>query len=294
MPSATKLAKDYHLLPLRLPAISKGGGGGGGGAPEATHTLFIRKHTPRIPSVHDARALYVSNLPADATEQHLRTLFTAVGGGLVESVVFDDGPIPPATPAAPAAAATDSKKRKRLVVEVVEELRTWDRPLHRSGSNAVVYFVDDASSTATLRAITKSRKTPAEWPAVGPALGLARYAQHHRLRFPQSAKLQESVDAFMAAFAEAEEEAKRAAARRRQEPDEDGFVTVVGRGRAVPQEAAKEALRKQEEKKAEVKGFYRFQVREEKKAKQLELLAKFEEDRKRVEERKKDRKFRPE
>jgi ribosomal RNA-processing protein 7 len=290
MPAAipTKLKNDYHVLTLSLPS--------NGGAAEATHTLYARKHAPRIPTPNDSRALYVSNVPVDATEATLRTLFTALGGGKVESVSFEDS-APTSTSTSTSTAITPSKKRKRDDDEdEVADLKTWDRTLHRSGTNCIVYFVDDASRSAALRALAKSRKSPPlEWSSGAPALGVARYAQHHRLRFPNSAALQESVDAFMAAFEAAEEEARRAASRRRQEPDADGFVTVVGRGRAVPQEAAKAALQKQEEKnKDATAGFYRFQVREEKKKRQMDLLAKFEEDRKRVEERKKGRTFRPE
>jgi ribosomal RNA-processing protein 7 len=104
------------------------------------------------------------------------------------------------------------------------------------------------------------------------------------------------VDSFVAAFGEAEEEARRAAARRRQEPDADGFVIVTRGGRVKParQDEAKRVLEEKEAKKGELSGFYRFQVREDKKKRQQELLAKFEEDRKRVEERKKGRRFIPE
>jgi len=148
---------------------------------------------------------------------------------------------------------------------------------------------------STLRRITAARKSPPIWPSSG-ALGIARYAQHHRLRFPSSAHLQASVDSFAAAFGEVEEEARRAAARRRQEPDADGFVTVTRGGRVKParQDEAKRVLEEKAAKKGVLSGFYRFQVREDKKKRQQELLAKFEEDRKRVEERKKGRRFIPE
>lgn len=96
----------------------------------------------------------------------------------------------------------------------------------------------------------------------------------------------------MFAFAEQEAENLRARARRRQ-PDEDGFITVIRGGRVAParqEEAAAVAERKKG--KAEHKDFYRFQMREVKKERHQQLLAKFEQDKRKVAERKGMRKFR--
>jgi ribosomal RNA-processing protein 7 len=106
-----------------------------------------------------------------------------------------------------------------------------------------------------------------------------------------------SADAFMAAFTEREEEQKRAQARRRQEPDEDGFVMVTrrggsGRNRPADPEELKAQLAERGGK-GKLKGFYGWQIREERKERQKELVKKFEEDRKRVAEKKKGRRFRP-
>jgi ribosomal RNA-processing protein 7 len=96
----------------------------------------------------------------------------------------------------------------------------------------------------------------------------------------------------MTVFNEQEAENARALARRRQEPDEDGFITVVRGGRVAParqEEAA--ALAKKKEEKETPKNFYRFQTREVRKEKHQQLLAKFEMDKKKVAERKNMRKF---
>lgn len=105
----------------------------------------------------------------------------------------------------------------------------------------------------------------------------------------------------MSAFSEAEAARSRALARQRQMPDEDGFITVTRGGRTGParmEEAQEkmEQLRKKEEDKRDGMGdFYRFQTRERKKAKAGELVKRFEEDRKRVEEMRlqRGRRFRP-
>lgn len=115
---------------------------------------------------------------------------------------------------------------------------------------------------------------------------------HHNLRFPDKAVLQHSVDAFMDAFSEQEKKAKLALARQAI-PDEDGFITVVRGGRRAParQEDAL-AVAEKKKGKTELKDFYRFQVREVRKEKHQQLLAKFEQDKKKVAERKSQRKFR--
>lgn len=80
--------------------------------------------------------------------------------------------------------------------------------------------------------------------------------------------------------------------RLRQEPDEDGFITVTRGGRTGParhEEANAAAERQKQKASTGLKDFYRFQVREERKKAQGELLKKFEEDRRKVEEMKKKR-----
>jgi ribosomal RNA-processing protein 7 len=127
--------------------------------------------------------------------------------------------------------------------------------------------------------------------------------KHHELSYPDSTSLQASVDAFMASFDELEAARIRAQARLRNEPDEDGFITVTRGGRAAPARAedaerARERMKEKEEKKAKElanTNFYRFQGREKRKMEQAELMKRFEEDRKKVNEMRGRRgKFRPE
>ena len=179
------------------------------------------------------------------------------------------------------------------------DIKTWDEKLLPSGATALVRFVDVESCLATLRCIssrTSSSSSPS-W-AGATSVGVARYSRHHKLRFPSAAHLQGAVDKFMAGF-NAEEARQAAAARgRSQQVGEDGFVTVTRGSRINADGEAKRLLVEKERKKtasaAGVGGFYRFQVREERKRRHLELIRKFEDDRKIVEERKKGRRFAPE
>ena len=88
----------------------------------------------------------------------------------------------------------------------------------------------------------------------------------------------------MTAYNARQEAEVRERARKRQEPDEDGFVTVTrgGRNPAARMEEAKERLEKQREKQKGLGDFYRFQGRERRKEREAELLKKFEEDKEKV------------
>lgn len=88
----------------------------------------------------------------------------------------------------------------------------------------------------------------------------------------------------MTAFAAEEASRARLLARQRQEPDEDGFITVTRGGRTGParQEEAREKAEKQQEKQKGLEDFYRFQTREKRKERAGQLIKKFEEDKEKV------------
>ena len=89
---------------------------------------------------------------------------------------------------------------------------------------------------------------------------------------------------YMEAYNAREELREKELARKRQEPDEEGFVTVVrgGRSPAARMEDAKGRLEKQKEKQKGFGDFYRFQGRERRKERAAELVRKFEEDKEKV------------
>lgn len=188
--SAPKTVADFTILPLTLPTLS--------GLPESCkdskHYLYVKPHAPSIPTATDERSLFMANIPIDATESNLRALFTdQLGGSKVERVEFD-APIP----AQPMHKRwkTDKpgkqdgeqrgKKRKRneeaLVAEgVVEDEDSalpsiWPGELHRSGSGAVVIFVDKRSARGAYKEIyraVKDNKT-IHWKSGDGALGVER------------------------------------------------------------------------------------------------------------------------
>jgi ribosomal RNA-processing protein 7 len=180
-PKSKKLAKtpttvgEFTILPLTFPTLP--------GLPEscsaAKHYLYIRPHAPSLRTPSTDRSLFIANVPFDASESNIRTLFAEKLGGLrVESVEFDSS-----IPAAPTykrfkedgkktqdgeGAEMKGKKRKRdeeVVAEgVVEDEesalpRVWSGELRRSGGCAVVIFVDKESRKGAMREVQKAVKT---------------------------------------------------------------------------------------------------------------------------------------
>ncbi|KAK0728517.1 ribosomal RNA-processing protein 7-domain-containing protein [Lasiosphaeria miniovina] len=301
---------DFSVLPISIPPLPS--------FPKTVvHHVYVRRNSPKVPTADDSRSLFLTNVPVDSTELHLRGLFTAlIGAGRFESATFDDerNALHSLADATPAQLARQlvfhmnnnggaNKKRKREEDAEAERAReeaasrlpgTWTRTLRRSGSAAVVLLADEKSVEQVLKAIAKlhkSKRYPTWGEGVGdrvPALGSAWLKAHNRLSYPDRDAVQAAIDAFSTLFARKEQEAADTAKRLRGEPDEDGFVTVTRGGRNAPasrneaEEAKRKMLEKAEKKKAELTDFYRFQLKDRQKDEQEELLKRFDQDRKKV------------
>ncbi|CAO2657922.1 Nn.00g071820.m01.CDS01 [Neocucurbitaria sp. VM-36] len=314
---------DFTILSLTLPALS--------GLPShhgdtAKHYMYIKPHSPSIPTADDERSLFIANVPIDASEKNLRALFAdQLGGAMVERVEFDAS-IPAermhkrfksdvARHAGTDAAEQRGKKRKRnfereekMVAEgVVEDEDSalpavWNGELRKSGSGAVVVFVDKKSARGAMKEVIKAVKEGIKisWTSSGEGLGIERtyillssttpklrYKSHTLLTYPAPPLLQSSINAYLTQFTALESLRLRHRKTARSVPDEEGFVTVTRGGRVGPAriaEAEKKKAELEERKKNNgVKDdFYRFQNREKRKEREGELKRRFEEDRRRV------------
>ena len=155
----------YTILALSLPPLAS--------CPfSAYHYLYLAPHEPRIPSATAARSLFLVNIPLDATEAHIKHLFSSQLGlshGRIEDVHFEShkksvGPDDGMSPQ-PSTHENRGKKRKRIHVnspideeEAARLPTTWDRDLQPNGGTAVVIFVDRASMEAVLRETKRKRK----------------------------------------------------------------------------------------------------------------------------------------
>ncbi|KAI1812543.1 ribosomal RNA-processing protein 7-domain-containing protein [Poronia punctata] len=312
MPEKTNSSEEFSTLPITIPPLPS--------YPiQATHYIYMRRNAPKIATPDDARSLYLANVPTDSTEAHFRALFSSlVGAGRFESVTLEQERRTTKVSHEPAQAerlAKHHKKRKREEEEVQnkkEEIaaelpETWTRELQRSGSSAIALLADEKSVGLVLKAVKKLQKTK-KYPVWGegvdssvPQLGSQWLKAHNKLSYPGNDAVQAMVDAYFTVFNRKEEEAHQLAKRLRNEPDEDGFVMVTRGGRSAParrdeaEEAKQKMLEKQQKKKDETQDFYRFQLRERRKAEHMELLKKFDEDKKKVQAmREKRGHFRPE
>lgn len=297
---------DYTVLPLTIPPSDS--------YPTATkHYLYVRAHAPKIPDADTNRSLFASNLPIDASENSLRTLFSEQLGGARLDRVEIEGARPKKDQRGAALSGADSgttkagKKRKRgantdVDFTAIELPQTWDKEILKSGSGAVLVFVDKASAELALKEVARAAKKKSEvrWKgedglgiesrSCSPDLSLsvltrAGYRIHHHLTFPPRDLLQTTVNTFLTKWANMEGARARAMAKQRSVPDDDGFVTVTRGGRAGPArlEEAQAAGEKLKEKQKPPENFYRFQTREKKKETAEKLKREFQEDRKRVE-----------
>lgn len=305
-------SSEFSILPVTIPPLPSY-------PVKATHHIYLRRNTPKIATANDSRSIFLANVPSDSTEPHFRALFTSlVGAGRFEGILFEEDKNTTKSSLEPTQAArlaAHQKKRKRedeetknLKEEAAAQLPdTWSRRLHRSGGSAVALLADEKSVESVLKAVRKLKRSK-KYPVWGegvkdkaPPLGSHWLRAHNKLTYPGNDVVQAAVDAYFTIFNRKEEEAVQVAKRLRNEPDEDGFVTVTRGGRAAParrdeaEEAKRRMLEKQQKKKDDMQNFYRFQLREKRKAEQTDLLKRFAEDKKRVNAlREKRGKFRPE
>lgn len=159
----------YLILPLSLPPLPSF-------PTSATHFLYLAKHQPKIPTSSTSRSLFLVNVPFDATDAHIKRLFSTqldLPSGRIEEVNFEgerkvaqDRTVPLPTSST---FAKKGRKRKRPLdapyrrdIEGAELPPIWDRQLRGFGRTAVVVFVDQASLDAVIRAVKKTRKNMKE------------------------------------------------------------------------------------------------------------------------------------
>lgn len=272
--------------------------------PHVQHDIFIKPHEPQLAEPDSHRSLFLGNIPATTTELHVRQLFHDwLAAGRIERVDFLDfrlGQLTHNLTGSPRSAGI-GKKRKRVTANEMQDWldsarlpEVWQRRLQSSGAHAVAVFVDRPSMETSLKAVQAASKSEREilWGKAledqVPTLGLHRYVDHLDRQYPSKTELLHDINSFMNAYSQFEATRSREKARKRQMPDEDGFVTVTkgSRGGVLRREEAQELGARQKEKSKGLHNFYRFQMRESRKEQQSELLRKFQEDRRKVEDMK--------
>lgn len=299
--------KDYVALPVTLQSKALG--------KDVKHYIYIKASEPDVPDQDAPRSLFLVNIPVTTTEAQLRHVFaTQLSAGHVEHVYFADQggastsssslivATKPSTGGPPPASTLGKRKRQAqpTPADIDAKLSSYTLPsiypsaFHASGSTAIAVFLDRTSRDQTLRACRKAAKSskPLIWSAglaadKLPPLGTARYETQRRLIFPPRTDLLAVANDFMSTYSDLEAARARESAKRRAEPDDDGFITVTRGSKGVVKSDEAEAIKakaKEKQDKAGLQNFYRWQMRDKRRAEQGSLLRQFDEEKRRVTE----------
>ena len=298
--------KDYVALPVVLQSKALG--------KDVRHYIYIKASEPDVPDQDAPRSLFLVNIPVTTTEAQLRHLFaTQLSAGHVEHVDFaaQTGGVPTSSSALIATTQPPVKeppttlgKRKRPAQQTVADIEvkvssynlpsTFPSAFHATGSTAIAVFLDRTSRDQTLRACRKAAKSSKSliWSAglateKLPPLGTSRYEAQRGLTFPPRADVLALANDFMSTYSELESVRARESAKRRAEPDDDGFITVTRGSKGVVKSDEAEAIKakaKEKQEKAGLQNFYRWQTRDKRREEQGALLRQFDEEKIRVRE----------
>ncbi|KAF9148596.1 Ribosomal RNA-processing protein 7 [Linnemannia schmuckeri] len=319
---------NFFILPLHMPSLTTTSKSSA--YKNILHYLYFKKHeSPKEDAkTPKNRTLFVLNVPADATESHLREIFKPCGR--VVSVQFisrvRDNNLSKEEreqqeelerlekeaaliEAQAHTAGTKSGKKgakKQAAAAVVQEEE--HRRLYATGSQAYVVFLEEQELNKALAMKRKKHSWINSGPDASPAdiakltgLGVSKWLNEYHTRRPEPSELQLKVDDYMDKFERSEYEAQQAALARHNVMDDDGFTLVTRAGSkgqnsdgVITITAAKaEDVKNLKPKKKELQDFYRFQMREAKRDKLVDLRRKFEEDKLRIEALKVNRRFKP-
>ncbi|RHZ76470.1 hypothetical protein Glove_197g6 [Diversispora epigaea] len=299
-------------------------------------SFFIKQHEARNHNTTNnlnfpaERTLFITNLPIDTTENHIRNLFKEWGS--IEQINFrgsfnkdqfvfyddddDDDNKNESISQENKAQGNTSKKRKRKNKGVTENSKILQQDdalqpvssqgheLSRKflipGATAYVVFQNSDELKNILNTKQKKRVWNIKDQEISP-LGLNKWFKEYQINRPDPHKLQVEVDEYMRKFEEIEEEKRKELEEKQNQPDEEGFITVTRAGRrnantdgTITVTAAKpEEIKNLKPKNKELPDFYRFQMRESKRNKHVELRKKFEEDKRKIERLKAARRFKP-
>ncbi|KAG0298259.1 Ribosomal RNA-processing protein 7 [Linnemannia gamsii] len=320
---------NFFILPLHMPSLTTTSTSQKS-YKNILHYLYFKKHeSPKEdPKTPKNRTLFVLNVPADATESHLRDLFKPCGR--VVSVQFlnrvrdnnlskeereqqeelerleREAALIEAQAASTGTKAGKKGGKKQQQVEVVQEEE--HRRLYATGSQAYVVFLEEQELSKALVMKRKKRSWINTGADASPAdlakltgLGVSKWLNEYHTRRPEASVLQMKVDDYMDKFERSEYETQQAALARHNVMDDDGFTLVTRAGSkgqnsdgVITITAAKaEEVKNLKPKKKELQDFYRFQMREAKRDKLVDLRRKFEEDKLRIEALKVNRRFKP-
>lgn len=159
--------------------------------------------------------------------------------------------------------------------------------------HGLIHLLDESSAKRMLSKAKKlNKKTQISWQKYGPR-GVEGYIAKHKSKFLPEDELQKMADDYMEMFAKQEEIELEEAQAAANYIDEDGFQLVVNKNRKRLADMPAPTSEPKKKKSLEKDDFYKFQLRQQRKQEMTDLLQRYQEDKAKVEELKKQKKFRP-
>lgn len=281
--------KGFQILSVRLPESN------------GTHYIYFRKHDVKgnqsaTSQYISGRLMFIFNLPIETNIATLKKYFQQVAiGATIESYY--------------PSLVTDSEEdiyidlsQLTSDIDYQQDGHILDITLKLPKNCGILTFIDKASFQLAFNSLKKlsndSKSTNWPMPMLGSRFLLGKYKQ----QICDPAELAASVSSALSDFNRAEQESREDLKRQTELVDEDGFTLVVGSHRKTKagimgkqkyaattgSENARAKIKKKEKE-----DFYRFQLREKKKAEMTDLLKKFKHDQERIKIMKEKKRFRP-
>ncbi|OBA23446.1 hypothetical protein METBIDRAFT_29909 [Metschnikowia bicuspidata var. bicuspidata NRRL YB-4993] len=280
--------KGFQVLKVRLP---EGDG---------MHYMYFRKHemkgSPGAQNI-SGRLLFIFNTPIETSVGVLRKYFQQVAiGATVENYIAS-----PLTDMEEEVYIDLTKFTSDLQYEVADG-DTREISVKLPKNCGIITFIDKASFQLAFSALKKlsGDKKSTNWPM--PSMGTQFLLGKLKAKVLDPNELAQNVSKALELFNKAEQESREELQKQTQIVDEDGFTLVVGShtktkagmlGKQKLLQAKEQENSKKKLKRKEKDDFYRFQLREKKKAEMNDLLHKFKQDQERVKLMKERKRFRP-
>lgn len=242
----------------------------------AFHSIYMKQHFDKSQSKNDSTTLFIGNidygtqLDYDRMNRFLRNIFS--GFGNIESISVSDYD------------ENENKQSSRFAHVKFEKKAALKGALSADDEMYAKIF-NEVASVYGLGQECRKRS--------GKCIIQDNFMYDTDIRL-----LKEDADQYMVEFDSNEQDALAERNKRTREEDEDGFILVNSKRKKQKKVLNKrggtgEGRLRKKKKSYELKNFYRFQMREEKREKLAELRKKFSEDKSRVAKMKEARKFKP-
>ena len=233
------------------------------GESESLHSIYSKQHVVRedSPLTPTSRTLLTLGWPPYVQKHHLNNVYSAFG--TVQQVFMKRSPGP------------------------IRDLKELDVDKVGFKCAYVVFSAEDGLRKALQQDSLKVGLEPEE-------VGMGKWCTQYMATRTAASQLKSAADKYMQSFDQKERERDERLCKL-QEPDEEGWVTVVPKGKkrlATGEKSVSQRVRRKKKNK-ELLNFYSFQLRESRREQIAQLRKKFEEDKQKVLVMKAKRKFKP-